>query len=97
MDAEAITQTVMEEIGPKVRAGEIDNVRYAILRSTDSIISGLSTPTPAPSVIRSGPDTDNDVPLPVKRELMEVAINTGVSYYWLCAIYRLGLRDAGKR
>jgi hypothetical protein len=40
-----------------------------------------------------GFDQENDVPLVVRRELLRAATAAGISYYWLCAIYRKGRTD----
>lgn len=40
------------------------------------------------------PDWNADVPNEVQRELMEVATRTGMSFDYLCAIYRKGFTDA---
>jgi len=36
--------------------------------------------------------TEEDVPLQIRRELLACASNKGISYYWLCAVYREGVR-----
>ena len=72
---------------------------------------GYSGPCPAPpvtdpalatvaenyhTVFNDRRDLDDDLPDDVRRELMQAAVANGrVSYHWLCAIYRRGLRDGG--
>ena len=41
-----------------------------------------------------GFDAENDVPMPLQRELLRASVHTGMSFYWLCAIYRQGRIDA---
>ena len=48
----------------------------------------------AVSVFNSEPQSEEGVPLPIRRELMRVAERMGGSYYYLCAIYRQGMADA---
>lgn len=37
-------------------------------------------------------ERDNDLPLDVKRDLMDAAVSNGrISYHWLCDVYRRGL------
>ena len=41
-------------------------------------------------------DLDDDLPDDVRRELMQAAVANGsISYHWLSAVYRRGLRDGG--
>jgi hypothetical protein len=41
-------------------------------------------------------ERDDDIPVETKRELMHAATNTGISYWYLCDVFRRG-RRAGQR
>jgi hypothetical protein len=47
-----------------------------------------------PCLLHGGefPD-ENDVPIEVRRALMDASVASHVDYYWLCAIYRRGFTD----
>ena len=38
-----------------------------------------------------------DIPAPVRRELLEAASRAKINYYWLCGVYRQGMIDARRR
>ncbi len=106
MNATDITTTVMDRIRPWLGEGaDVERIHYAIERSHASVISGLSpvettgapfsvTPSPFAVAAYNGADSDAGVPLPIRQELARVAEARGVSYYYLCAIYRQGLADS---
>jgi hypothetical protein len=59
-------------------------------------------PTPEPPVmerlLEELAESERDVPLDVRRELMACAIsNGGISYHWLCRLYKRGRSDGEAR
>lgn len=41
--------------------------------------------------------SEDDVPLPIRQELIHAAMQKQISYYYLCAIYRQGRLDEQRR